>query len=155
MKHNIKITSAILCEEVRVEKNNKYMILGVYAADILVSDIPAQTPLCFYVEFKSPQQEGDMFFRFSGPGKGVAKLKVHYKKSGVAGADSVAIAAPRMEVVLEQEGVFKLDWSEDGKSWKSLLSRRVIKSPDAINLSPIGPLQHFVRSQSDGPHQPS
>src|SRR5437016_351670 len=54
---NTKFRNVIACEDVREEVGNKKSLMGVYGGDIIVSEIPAQIWLAFYIE-KLPSEPG-------------------------------------------------------------------------------------------------
>lgn len=45
----LKIDAAVICEDVRMEANGKYMLLGVYTGNIIVAALPARLQLRCYI----------------------------------------------------------------------------------------------------------
>lgn len=127
----VTVLNKILCEDVRQEQNNKHILIGVYSGDMLVGELPANVQLSFYLElaFKSP---GDqiLHLRLSGPGKRTAELKMAAQVTEI-GTPS-AVTSPRFEVLMDQEGVFRLDLSDDGVQWVTLIEKRVIHQPGLV-----------------------
>jgi hypothetical protein len=135
MSEIFKISSRILCEEIRQEKSNKYVLLGVFAGDIFVEKFPATAPFAFYFE-GHVEQAGDYPFlvRVSGPGEGKAILSVRYTSHVDNGI--VAIVTPRLEVTLESAGVFKIETSEDEENWTTQIERSVKRGENLWSLVP-------------------
>jgi hypothetical protein len=135
MHNKFEIRSRILCEEVRQEKNNKYILLGVFSGDIFVESLPADVPLALYFDGKVASKEmGDFYIRLSGPGEGKAIMSVKYKPSDEA--TNVAIVTPRVEVNLEKEGILKVETSDDQEHWTLQLERTVKIGKDLWTLVP-------------------
>lgn len=147
---NATVNNCILCEEIRQEKNNKLILLGVYAKDILVSNIPATIPLAPYIEITihKPEQT-TISVRISGPGEGEAIMRVLFdtKKRD----DEVVILSPRFEVHIACEGMLNVDISDDEKNWQPVLRRHVIQQDGLWSLNPpIVPQPLSEQSESDG-----
>lgn len=49
-----RIVNAIVCEDVRLELYNKLTLVGVYAGDIIMAEMPGAIGLAFYLELISP-----------------------------------------------------------------------------------------------------
>jgi len=132
---HFNIINRIVCEEIRQEKSNKFILLGVFSGDILVEKFPADVPLSLFLEGKvDSQDEGVLHIRFSGPGDGSALMSVHYKphESGL-----VALPTPRFTVTMEKPGTFKVELSEDQKTWETVVEKEVILGHDLWALAPI------------------
>jgi hypothetical protein len=138
MPNHFEIRSRILCEEVRQEKNNKYILLGVFGGDIFVDALPASVPFALYFDGKVASKEpGDFYIRMSGPGKGSAIMAVKYTPS-VDNA-SVAIVTPRLEVTLDEVGILKIETSDDEQNWVVQIERNVKIGENLWSLVPHKP----------------
>lgn len=125
----LELGNVLICDEVRQERNGKFILLGVFAGDILVSTIPASVPLSFYIELNVPSPgHHALSLRFSGPGEHSATLKVNLE---AAEAGPGGINGPRMEVAMTQEGELRVDASTDDENWVNLVSKRVRLDPNA------------------------
>src|SRR5437879_3808001 len=122
----LTIRNAILCEDVRQEKSNKFILIGVFANNILVGDTPASVAVALYIEAVSKVASGELFLRYSGPGEGSALIGLNYTASQKdASFDPViTIVAPRIDVLMEKEGTFKIELSEDQRSWHTLVETK-------------------------------
>jgi len=50
MPKKLKIGNAILCEYATLGANNKHVLVNVFSGDIIVQNLPADIPLCVYIE---------------------------------------------------------------------------------------------------------
>jgi hypothetical protein len=124
----IEINYSILCEDIRQELNNKFILLGVFSGDIKVSNIPAMIPLMFFVEMViSSIGSHTLYLRLSGPGAHSAEITAAIQNLQVGGTST--LVGPKMEILFDQEGTFILEVSEDQKTWHKLLSKKVELDP--------------------------
>lgn len=136
---DISVRTALLCEDVRQEKSNKFILIGVFANDIVLSTMPAAIPISFFIELKSSKLGTQhLYFRISGPGNESAKLKIGLD---IKDAESVvAIPGPKLDIRMDADGVFKIDASTDEKRWVNLIAKKVWLDPS------IEPKEHFEPS---------
>src|SRR4051812_32332837 len=101
---NLRIRNAVLCEDVRQEKSNKFILIGVFPGDILVEDVPASVPLDVYIDAIALEPIGSIFLKLSGPGEGSAIIGINYHASLEEGSTETvaALVTPRMEVAVQQ-----------------------------------------------------
>ena len=127
----LKIRNAILCDDVRQEQgNNKHILIGVYSGDIVLSDIPAQIQLAFYIEIAAPEGHYDMQIRLSGPQKGEeAILPAAFDHSG---KDVATLASPRIGISMTAEGAFKIDLRVGEGRWTNIISKSVSVNPNVL-----------------------
>ena len=126
---NVIIENAVLCEDIRQEVRNKNTLVGIYAGDIMVSQLPANIDLAFYLDGKYREKKSTpMEVRISGPGRDAATAPIEFAPIG----DTLGFAmiSPRMRVQLEQEGEFKVSMRELGGSWKTLIAKKVTLNAD-------------------------
>jgi hypothetical protein len=149
---NLKVRNVVLCEDVRQEKSNKYILIGVFAGDINVSELPARLPLSLYFDgYVTAAGQGNIAIRVSGPGDGSAVINAKYASSD---AGPVALSTPRMDVNMECEGIFKVEFSEDNTNWKTMVEKKVRVESDLWTLAPILKPQPPAQSPTDAPETP-
>lgn len=119
---NFIIGNAVLCEDVRKEDNGKQILIGVFPGDLLIPDFPAPIQLAVYIELIAPAGVNEMEIRMSGPQKGTAILraKIDHEKEGPA-----AIATQRIGIVMEKEGIFRIDARVPDGRWSNLITKKV------------------------------
>ena len=144
-----KVESAILCEDIRQEKSNKFILIGVYSGPILVSQFPMSISLAVFVIGTPEEQEGLVTLRFSGPGEDTALLKMGYRRSD--DNTFAALSTPVLQIALQQEGTLLIEISADGESWEPLLSRDVSQADGLWSLTPIVSGQPSEQSPNDAP----
>ena len=136
----IVLGNRILCEDIRQEKSNKYILIGVYAGDILVNAIPANISLSFYLEFIGAKIGNNyLSLKISGPGEGQVIINLNYETE--KNDTPITVVTPRMEVLLDCEGMIRVEISSDGEDWTSLIEKSVSQKDDLWTLAPIAPMQ--------------
>lgn len=132
----ISLDYCVFAEDIRHEKSNKFVIIGVTPGDILISRIPGAMPMALFAGLKI-KKAGDynLWVRVSGPQPDEAIIDL---KITTLDADKThAIALPRIDVAVEQEGVLKVDISGDKKKWINMVTKKVNLSKDIF--SPFSP----------------
>ena len=130
------IENAILCDEVRQEKSNKFILIGVYAGDIVVASLPAPVPISIYLDGITEGNEGSVWLRLTIPGGEKASMRLSF--GGSPETDRLTLVTPALEIAMAQEGEFSVDISGDGEEpWHRLVSRKVIQAEGLWSLTPI------------------
>lgn len=131
---NLQITSRIVCEDIRQEKTNKYILVGVISGDILVQELPGMIALSIYLEGVA-RESGSVRIRVSGPGEGQGVMGASFK---LQDGNRVTLTFPTVGLALECEGTLKLEISEgDDEDWEPLVEKKVIKTEGLWTLAPI------------------
>jgi len=129
----LKTENAILCEDIRREEGTgKGMLIGVFSGDIIVPELPGNVQLAIYLEVKASPGEHTAQLRLSGPqkGKGMHATLAAVFDGGDTGGNAV-IATPKFGILMQSEGVFKVEGQVDGGPWSTLISKKVILRPSA------------------------
>lgn len=127
-----RVDAALVCDDVRVERSGKSIIIGVYAHDIQVVDFPAQLTLTYWVRFDAPEKgdyKGQMRIK-STDGAIFARGEFGFsvKETGIG-----AIGFERIPVHLHAEGPLQFEWQFDSGEWEPVLSIPVKKYPSPTN----------------------
>lgn len=128
----------IICDDVRQETNMKHLLIGVYSGDIVIAEVGIYLTLCFYFELlvKNAGQYG-IKLRISGPGDGAGELEVKFMTDR---ADmTVVLPSVRMDFLMDREGVFKIEFSEDGDEWHSVCEKKVLLTDTPIPSAIVSP----------------
>jgi hypothetical protein len=144
-----KITLCLACEDIREEKHGKHSLMGLYTGDILISDIPGNVPMAFFMEFEVKDPGKHLFWlRLSGPGEHNATLRaeVELPQSGAL----AVLKTPRIDLLVDAEGIFTFDISTDNENWENLLRKEF----SLASLS-NGSLQPSEQSQPAAPDSSS
>lgn len=128
------IKNVIICENVRQEKNDKYIIIGVFPADVLVSSFPARLQFAAYIEI-DPERLGrlQMFLRVylgdSSPELKPAEVRIEME---IIKRETLGVATPSIGFQLNSANILRIDASSDGNKWISIASRNINLNPIAI-----------------------
>lgn len=130
----IKPIITILCDDVRMETNNKPFLIGIYLNDIIIESIPedvARKPLLMFnlamwMPFE-PSSVGEVQINIRLVGDCLAeerliKGKVNFPKAPPAHEIS-ALSIPRITLAIKQEGDLKVQFKHaEEKKWQTLRS---------------------------------
>ena len=131
----MKIRSAIVCDDIRQEKNNKHILIGVYASSIRVAELPGALGLSYYAQVEAPEHNiGDeLIFEVEGhviDEDGKKKLFIKGKSTVTLVDDVIAtIATPVFPIAIESECSLRLRIREVGERWMTALTTKVIYDP--------------------------
>lgn len=134
-KRPFDVQLCVMCEDVREEKNGKHSLIGVYSGDILISELPGDISMAFFIEIII-REVGlhELQLRLSGPGAHSATLKAQVdltEKNAVS-----VLKTPRIQAGLEEPGTFRFDISTDGETWENLITKQISLMPSSATASP-------------------
>jgi hypothetical protein len=130
-----KVTAVVLCDDIRQEQNNKFILIGVYNGTIVVQDYPTETPVSWWIQVQ-PEK----------PGKFKINLRLTKEDSstllkGELGIElnSIgwsALAIPKVVLHLQNDGKLKLQLKlEEDEEWETIQEIIITKNPSP-NPSP-------------------
>lgn len=126
----LKIASAIICDDIRVENTGKYLLIGVYVSNVLVRDFPSRLPLTFWTEVepaKTGEFSAEMRVINVDDSSVLMNGQINFKFAKVA---TSAIAVPRISVEFQKPGSFEFQWKLDGTAdWLAVKRFIVDKRP--------------------------
>lgn len=129
----MKILSAIACEDIRQEKNNKHILIGVFGPDISVSEMPGTIVLRYFVQLLPDELRGTPHFKIeisqkykNGTKKLIARGSAELQKRESA---AMTVATPQIPIQLDQPCEIRFRLREDGKRWKTALVNSVKVDP--------------------------
>lgn len=131
----MKIRSVILCDDIRQEKNNKHILIGVYGPSIRIAEIPGAIPLAYFVQIEASKYNVGDEVSFEVEVRAVYSdnRKNNFLKGGakVTLIDDViaTLAIPILPAVFEDECEISLRIKEKGKRWVSVISTKVVHDP--------------------------
>ncbi|HEX4736761.1 MAG TPA: hypothetical protein VH331_04280 [Allosphingosinicella sp.] len=148
------INNALLCEDVRQEMNNKFIIIGVFSGDIILPIVPARVAISAYLDGRvKVRGKNSLHIRYSGPDP-AKEMVIEAAFEALHDSQQVTIPLPRGDVLMDQEGEFCIDISDDGNEWVPLIRKRIILDP-SINPGPIFSQPPSAQSQLDAPDSSS
>lgn len=126
-----RFDQVLLCDDIRVETNGKYIIIGMYTSEILIADFPAYLPLrammAYTREEIGPQKIDFIWTMDDAP---LAEME--------GGVDQqtlnlpITIALPPVPLYLEAPGQLQLSARLTSGERALLLSRAVKRSDEPI-----------------------
>jgi hypothetical protein len=124
---NLAINFTIYCEDVRPELNGKWSILGVFSAELLVAEFPANLKLAFYFEAQvAAGYKTKLHTRIRLDDTQVAIVSGDLKsdRSGIT-----AIPIPAMILPFPKAGFISIDFSTDEINWTEVASKEMRLEP--------------------------
>lgn len=46
----VRVAATVLCDDIRVEKNDKFFLIGVYSGSIIVPGFPTEIQVCWWIQ---------------------------------------------------------------------------------------------------------
>lgn len=119
---HFRITSAIICDEVRFEVTNKLILLGVYTGDIIVPSFPAALSLSIYVVIEDLALGEHQFeLRLTGSDmRAEVEGQVHVEAAGPVG-----LPTPQVSMQFRNAGTMTLDIKVNDGEWMKVLEKKV------------------------------
>jgi hypothetical protein len=144
------ISKVLICDDIRVENNGKYILIGVYTDDILVSSLPATLSFMTYLQIR-PDDVGEANIRarvcFGRQSKKnvapIIEIKAVFKNK-----ETAQMALPKVSFTAQKEEVYRVDVSFDGRTWVNLSKTpiRLMQYTTSPTFSP----PPFPQSPHDG-----
>lgn len=134
----LKLSAALLCDEIRKEIGNKEILLGVYAGSILVQKLPVTLGLSLWILAQtSGKGELKLEFRAFGPDKDEL-FHVNGTSHFIESDEPSSFPLPRIPIEIEEEGWLEFQWKVGKARWKTVLKKRVrlgSPSPDRTQIT--------------------
>lgn len=127
--------SVLVCDDVRRDTSNKDILIGVYSADIIVSQTPAWLTIALYVEYlPSELGEQKLTLRFGMVGAGLLGADIGINVTEV---NPVALPIGGIQMLVQGETDFVIEASlDDKKTWQEL-KRKKIRIGQPPTASPL------------------
>jgi hypothetical protein len=121
------IRNAILCDFVRQEITNKYIIIGTYTDQIMVAEFPALPMFSLYLEmYIEKTGTHKIYFRIMIDKNISAKglLELEQNREGFA-----VLIIPPINIAVNSESVLRYQFSIDDITWSDILDREIVRGP--------------------------
>lgn len=120
----MSVGSAILCELIRPEANNKLSILGVFTSNVILESLPSVLGLAAYIEMV-PHRLGkfDIEFKFILPNGSENELSSRVE---VTAPGPIGLPLPTLPMTLTEVGPLSLQVRVDQSEWHSVLERSIM-----------------------------
>ena len=134
----VKPIAAIVCDDIRQEKTNKEILIGVYSNELIIHKTPARLRLSVFV-LVDVLEIGETAFeiRLDGP-DGPSE---HTIRGGLEGAQStpprhrIGLPFKSFFITLASEGDLLVKFREPGKRWRTIAVLPVLIAKDTISVS--------------------
>jgi len=121
----IDLKNVVLCDDVRVEKSNKFILIGVYSANIVVSQTPAQLGVSLYGEalFSKPG-EHRLSIRISVNDTRLGELGIGYAITDTS--EALGFHTPQFSIDIQGPSTLRIEASADHENWKTIIDKRIL-----------------------------
>lgn len=133
--NKITVENVVFCENFRQEVGGKYTLLGVFAPELSVSEIPATISLAIWIS-GTPSALGAFtadFRTLDVDKKEVIKGKMDGEFSG-SGKSSIVIGP--MPLQIQKAGDYTFEWKFGGKEWDRIGALRIHYTGPNVTVSP-------------------
>lgn len=130
----VRFNAVLFCDDVRRETTGKDILIGVYGGDILVNSFPQWLPLAIWAEIEAEKPgHHTLLFRLTYADNPPLNMKA---EMNVSGEGPSGVSLPRLEVLVESEGVLALEVRRNNEEpWCELKRKQVRK-----RTSPVLPM---------------
>jgi len=130
------VAAVVLCDDIRLEQNNKHILIGVYNGTIVVQNFPAVFPVCWWMQVLSNEtgsfeldiqlvkDQRDTLLRAS------IGYEIHTK-------DWASISLPRIPLQIHGPGKLQLQMKKKAESDWTTVQELEIKQGDVVGGPPI------------------
>lgn len=130
----VRFFTALICDQVRIEKNNKQIILGIYSGNVHLKSVPSDLRLtAVIIGEASGNGEQTAHIRFSAsPKEGDGKTAMMETEVGIVstensngGSEQVLLELPPMPIQVSGPMILSIEWSLDNEHWELLLKKDI------------------------------
>lgn len=132
----LEFSNAIICEDVREEKSGKFILIGVYLDDVLLSRIPGRVTLRAWAQLRPNKNKITVEFRFLHGDKviahGTGDFVIEDEKIG----KSSVIVSPRVSIQIDRPTLIKFQAREPRlRDWQTIVQVNVMLNPEIVSES--------------------
>lgn len=154
MTGGFRVGNALLCEDVRQEKTEKFILVGVFSGDILIGKVPSRVAIALYMDGVLERAGAtEVQIRFSGPGEGEGIVGAEFVTS--SDGERVVIPVPRVELLFEAAGTFRVEVSDDDQTWTTVIEKKVVLTDRVLTAFATEAPQPSEQSPHDAPETSS
>jgi len=135
-----KVAAVVLCDDIRLEQNNKHILIGVYNGTILVQNFPAVFPVSWWMQVFSIETgsfELDIQL-VKDPADTLFRAGIKYE---IQTNDWASISLPRVPLQIHGPGKLQLQMKKKAESDWITVQELEIKQGDVVGGPPI---QHVL-----------
>ncbi|MEQ8433845.1 MAG: hypothetical protein RIA71_06360 [Oceanicaulis sp.] len=131
----VEFKYGLICDSIRKEYNGKYIFIGVYTGDILMSSLPGKLKLDFWVNMTvtDPPKDSEMTVQViqEGEERPAAELKIGLGPDPDGGAEpeDVSFVLPNVPFTIESGAAIVLRGRYKSGKWINILRKPVGELP--------------------------
>jgi hypothetical protein len=135
-----KIAAVVLCDDIRLEQNNKHILIGVYNGTIVIPNFPAVFPVCWWIQvFSTETGSFELDIQLvKDQGDTLLRARIGYE---ILTNDWASISLPRVQLQIQGPGKLKLQMKKKAESDWITIQDLEIKQGDVVGGPPI---QHIL-----------
>lgn len=127
----VKFHPAVVCEDIRMESNGKFLIIGVYASEILVNQFPANLNIAFWLPVET-LAVGKLKMQFRVAGVNEAILGTANAEADMAAVGRAAFPIPPMTIQIQSPSNIELQVKQGDFDWEVVVSVPVKRNPASV-----------------------
>jgi hypothetical protein len=139
-----RVRAAVLCDDIRQEKNNKYILIGVFTGSILVNEMPTAIAPQLYLDFE-PLNAGEFPFKVEYRA-GEANPTIGGSLTVVAPGEPAILIVPPVLLEIKTETEFEIFLTLGSGPRQRVMRKQII-----LQASPTASEQPSSQSPSDAP----
>ena len=133
---SIKIIHCVLCDDVRLEINNKEIIIGAYSGGITVPMLPWVALICVWLTVMwSGKGTLDLEIRVLDPRQRPVGIVSGSGTAILVGMEST-LTLRGLAMQIEMEGFYTIQWRVSGGAWEALRQLPIYALRDAATIAP-------------------
>jgi hypothetical protein len=115
-----KVSAVVTCDDIRLEQNNKHILIGVYNGALVVAGFPTEIPLSWWIQLL-PEKAGNFELEVQLVQDDTATLLRAMLGFAVITADWAALVLPPVRLQLQGPGKLKLQLKlKDQSDWHTI-----------------------------------
>ena len=131
-----KVSAVVLCDDIRLEQNNKHILIGVYNGTIVVQSFPTEFPVCWWIQALA-NQTGKFEFDIQlikDEKDTLLRVKVGFE---IQAKGWVAMSLPKVPIQLHGPGKLQLQMKAISEPDWITIQECEVRQGDIISGAPI------------------
>ncbi len=117
--------NVVICEDVRVEANNKHTLVGVLSGDLYLTIVPGDIDFAAYMEYFPGTAHTSLQLRMILDGVTIASTTAPMPRAPSGGPNVIIIPRGRIHVARDCE--FKIEVATETEKWKVIVKKKLQK----------------------------
>ena len=123
---NFEVVTALLCEQVRQEINNKFTIVGTFSGDVHVASFPAVFLASIYLQlYAKDAGQFSVELQITSPGKDQPNQLMIALGAEITAPGPTVVPMPQFPIQSEGPGEITIELRQNGGAWNKIIERRI------------------------------